>query len=51
LRTSKRVIERNGDAAREAGLNKGEAVKEEEAPETVAAPVAEKPRKKSKEKQ
>jgi large subunit ribosomal protein L18 len=39
------------DAAREAGLNKGEAVKEEEAPETVAAPVAEKPRKKSKEKQ
>ena len=37
------------DAAREAGLNKGEAVPEEEAP--VEAPVEEKPRKKSKEKQ
>ena len=39
------------DAAREAGLNKGEIVKEEEAPDAVAAPVEEKPRKKSKEKQ
>ena len=39
------------DAAREAGLNKGEIVQEEEAPEAVAAPVEEKPRKKSKEKQ
>ena len=39
------------DAAREAGLNKGEAVQEAEAPEAVAAPAAEKPRKKSKEKQ
>lgn len=39
------------DAAREAGLNKGEAVPEAETPEVVAAPVAEKPRKKSKEKQ
>lgn len=37
------------DAAREAGLNKDEAVKEE-APE-AAAPVEEKPKKKSKEKQ
>lgn len=34
------------DAAREAGLNKGEAVAEEEAPAEVAAPVEEKPRKK-----
>lgn len=42
------------DAARAAGLNKGEAVREEEAPEAEAAPVEEKPekpRKKSKEKQ
>ena len=39
------------DAAREAGLNKGEAVREEEAPEAAEAPVEEKPRKKSKEKQ
>ena len=39
------------DAAREAGLNKGEAVREEEAAEPAAAPVAAKPRKKSKEKQ
>ena len=39
------------DAAREAGLNKGEAVPEEEAPAAAQAPVAEKPRKKSKEKQ
>lgn len=39
------------DAAREAGLNKDEAVQEEKAPEAVAAPVEEKPRKKSKEKQ
>jgi len=39
------------DAAREAGLNKSEAVREEEAPEVDAAPVEEKPRKKSKEKQ
>ncbi|MGI8918404.1 MAG: 50S ribosomal protein L18, partial [Pyrinomonadaceae bacterium] len=38
------------DAAREAGLNKGEAVREAEAPEAEAAPVEEKPRKKSKEK-
>lgn len=38
------------DAAREAGLNKGEAVEEEKA-EAVAAPVEEKPRKKSKVKQ
>jgi large subunit ribosomal protein L18 len=37
------------DAAREAGLNKGEAV-QEEAPQ-AAAPVEEKPKKKSKEKQ
>jgi large subunit ribosomal protein L18 len=40
------------DAAREAGLNKGEAVQEETAAaEAVEAPVEEKPRKKSKEKQ
>ena len=39
------------DAAREAGLNKGEAVAEAEAPEPVAAPAEAKPRKKSKEKQ
>ena len=40
------------DAAREAGLNKGEAVREETAgAEAVAAPVEEKPRKKSKDKQ
>lgn len=39
------------DAAREAGLNKGEAVREEKAPEANAAPVEKKPRKKSKEKQ
>ncbi len=39
------------DAAREAGLNKGEVVPEAEASEKEAAPVAEKPRKKSKEKQ
>lgn len=39
------------DAAREAGLNRGEVVPEGEASETVAAPAAEKPRKKSKEKQ
>lgn len=39
------------DAAREAGLNKGEAVPEEEAPAPTEAPVEEKPRKKSKEKQ
>ena len=37
------------DAAREAGLNKGEAVQQEETPE-AAAPVEEKPKKKSKEK-
>jgi large subunit ribosomal protein L18 len=39
------------DAAREAGLNKGEAVPEEANAETAEAPVAAKPRKKSKEKQ
>lgn len=39
------------DAAREAGLNKGEAVPEEEASAAAEAPVEEKPRKKSKEKQ
>jgi large subunit ribosomal protein L18 len=40
------------DAAREAGLNKGEAVADEaEAPEAVAEPEEKKPRKKSKEKQ
>ena len=39
------------DAAREAGLNKGEAVREEQAPQADAAPVEEKPRKKSKVKQ
>ena len=38
------------DAAREAGLNKDEAVQQEEAPEAAAAPVEEKPKKKSKEK-
>ena len=38
------------DAAREAGLNKGEAVQQEETPE-AAASVEEKPKKKSKEKQ
>lgn len=38
------------DAAREAGLNKDEAVREAEAPEPEAAPVEEKPRKKTKEK-
>jgi large subunit ribosomal protein L18 len=39
------------DAAREAGLNKGEVVEEAEAAAAVAAPVEEKPRKKSKVKQ
>lgn len=39
------------DAAREAGLNQGEAVAEAEVPEPVAAPAEKKPRKKSKEKQ
>ena len=40
------------DAAREAGLNKGEAVHEEtETAKAVEAPAEEKPRKKSKEKQ
>lgn len=39
------------DAAREAGLNKGEAVPEEAESAAVETPVAEKPRKKSKEKQ
>ena len=39
------------DAAREAGLNQGEAVPEAEAPEPAAEPAEEKPRKKSKEKQ
>ena len=38
------------DAAREAGLNKDEAVHEEQALEAVEAVVEEKPRKKSKEK-
>ena len=39
------------DAAREAGLNKDEAVHEEQTLEAVEAAVEEKPRKKSKEKQ